>query len=93
MTDEDVQLTPELASEIVMEASDPRSTYFDQMRHQTLPGEHVFARRVELLTMAVLSQLRACNNWFRIMCEWLYDDPPLTELGELEAAFYSRAAA
>jgi predicted unusual protein kinase regulating ubiquinone biosynthesis (AarF/ABC1/UbiB family) len=93
MTDEDVQLTPELASEIVIEASDPRSTYFDDMRHQTLPGEHVFARRVELLTMAVLSQLRASNNWFRIMCEWLYGDPPFTELGELEAAFYSRAAA
>ncbi len=93
MTDEQVQLTPELASEIVIEASDPRSTYFDQMRHETLPSEHVFARRVELLTMAVLSQLRACNNWFRIMCEWLYGDPPLTELGELEAAFYSRAAA
>ena len=63
------------------------------MRHQTLPSEHVFARRVELLTMAVLSQLGAGNNWLRIMCEWLYDDPPLTELGREEAAFYGRAAA
>ncbi len=93
LTDELVRLTPELASEIVIEASDPRSTYFDQMRHQTLPSEHVFARRVELLTMAVLSQLGAGNNWLRIMCEWLYDDPPMTELGREEAAFYGRAAA
>ncbi len=93
MTDEEVALTPELASEIVIETSDPRSSYFDQMRHQTLPGEHLFARRVEMLTMAVLAQLRASNNWFRIMCEWLYDDPPATELGREESAFYARAAA
>jgi predicted unusual protein kinase regulating ubiquinone biosynthesis (AarF/ABC1/UbiB family) len=93
MTDEDVRLTPELASAIVIEISDPRSSYFDQMRHQTLPGEHLFARRVEMLTMAVLSQLHAGNNWFRIMCEWLYADPPVTELGREEADFYSRAAA
>ncbi len=92
MTDEDVHLTPELASAIVIETSDPRSSYFDQMRHETLPGEHLFARRVEMLTMAVLSQLRAGNTWFRIMCEWLYDDPPMTELGREEAEFYSRAA-
>ena len=44
MSDEDVQLTPELASAIAIETSDPRSSYFDQMRHQRLPSEHVFAR-------------------------------------------------
>ena len=56
--------------------------------------EHVFARRVEMLTMAVLSQLRAKNNWFSIMSEWLYDEEPQTELGRQEAEFYgSRAAA
>jgi predicted unusual protein kinase regulating ubiquinone biosynthesis (AarF/ABC1/UbiB family) len=94
MSDEPVALTPELASAIVIETSDPRSSYFDQMRHQTLPSEHLFARRLEMLTMAVLSQLRAENNWFSIMSEWLYDDPPQTELGRQEAEFFgSRAAA
>jgi len=94
MSDENVGLTPELASAIVIETSDPRSSYFDQMRHQTLPSEHVFARRVEMLTMAVLSQLRAENNWFAIMSEWLYGDEPQTELGRQEAEFFgSRAAA
>ena len=94
MSDEKVALTPELASAIVIETSDPRSSYFDQMRHQTLPSEHVFARRVEMLTMAVLSQLRAENNWFSIMSEWLYDDEPQSELGRLEAEYFaSRAAA
>jgi predicted unusual protein kinase regulating ubiquinone biosynthesis (AarF/ABC1/UbiB family) len=94
MCDQDVKLTPELASQIVIETSDPRSSYFDEMRYETLPSEHLFARRVEMLTMAVLSQLRAENNWFSIMSEWLYDEEPQTELGRLEAEFYgSRAAA
>jgi len=46
-------------------------------------------RRVEMLTLAVLSQLRACNNWHRVAREWIYGDEPVTELGRLEAAFYA----
>jgi len=37
----------------------------------------------------VLAQLRARNNWHRIAREWMYDAEPVTELGELEAAFYA----
>jgi hypothetical protein len=55
--------------------------------------EHLFGRRMEMLTLAVLGQLRAHNNWHRIAREWMYDDEPVTELGHAEAAFYSRAAA
>ncbi|HVS28283.1 MAG TPA: AarF/ABC1/UbiB kinase family protein [Solirubrobacteraceae bacterium] len=85
-------LRPEIATKVAIEMADPRSTYFDQMRHETLPPDHLFARRVELLTLAVLSQLRAAVNWHRIAREWVYDDEPASELGEAEAAFYARAA-
>ena len=34
--------------------SDPRSEHFGQMRHETLPADHLFGRRVEMLTLAVL---------------------------------------
>jgi len=61
------------------------------MRHETLPPDHLFGRRMELLTLAVLSQLRARNNWHVIAREWIYGDPPRTELGEAEARFYARA--
>jgi hypothetical protein len=36
----------------------------------------------------VLAQLRARANWHRIAREWMYRDPPVTELGRLEADFY-----
>ena len=52
------------------------------------PADHLFGRRVEMLTLAVLSQLRARGNWHRVAREWMYGDPPETELGREEAAFY-----
>jgi hypothetical protein len=87
--DEEVHLQPEIATEVMIEMSDPRSSHFGQMRHETLPADHLFGRRVELLTLAVLSQLQARANWHRIAREWMYGDEPVTELGVAEAAFYA----
>ena len=84
--DEEVHLQPEIATEVMIEMSDPRSSHFGQMRHETLPADHLFGRRVELLTLAVLSQLQARANWHRIAREWMYGDAPVTELGKLEAS-------
>jgi hypothetical protein len=92
-TDQVVALTPEIATEIMIEMSDPRSTYFAQMRHETLPPDHLFGRRLEVLTLAVMGQLRARGNWHRIAREWIYGDDPVTELGEQEADFYARRTA
>ena len=44
----------------------------------------MLARRMEALTLGVLGQLGATANWHRIAREWLFGDPPSTELGELE---------
>ncbi|MGI8512029.1 MAG: ABC1 kinase family protein [Solirubrobacteraceae bacterium] len=90
-TDEEIELTPEIATEVMIEASDPRSSHFREMRHQDMRPEHLFGRRMEMLTLAVLGQLRARGNWHRIAREWMYGDPPVTELGEQEAAFYGPA--
>jgi predicted unusual protein kinase regulating ubiquinone biosynthesis (AarF/ABC1/UbiB family) len=87
--DQEVQLTPEIATEIMIEMSDPRSSHFAKMRHETLPPDHLFGRRLEMLTLAVMSQLRARGNWHRIAREWIYGDDPVTELGRLEAEFYA----
>jgi hypothetical protein len=87
--DEEIELEPEIATQVLIDMSDPRSQHFGQMRHETLPADHLFGRRVEMLTLAVLSQLRARANWHRIAREWMYDDPPGTALGEEEAAFYA----
>jgi hypothetical protein len=45
-----------------------------------------------MLTLAVISQLRATANWHRIAREWIYGDEPQTELGRQEAGFYATRA-
>jgi predicted unusual protein kinase regulating ubiquinone biosynthesis (AarF/ABC1/UbiB family) len=89
--DEVVELTPEIATQVMIESSDPRSSHFREMRHQDMRPEHLFGRRMEMLTLAVLSQLRAKNNWHRIAREWMYGEEPVTELGRAEAEFYGRS--
>ncbi|HWI06926.1 MAG TPA: AarF/ABC1/UbiB kinase family protein, partial [Solirubrobacteraceae bacterium] len=89
LEDGEVALTPEIATEVMIEMSDPRSSHFSKMRHETLPPDHLFGRRLEMLTLAVMGQLRARGNWHRIAREWIYGDPPQTELGRLEAEFYA----
>jgi len=89
--DRAVRLSPEIATEVMIESSDPRSSYFAEMRHQDMRPEHLFGRRMEMLTLAVLSQLRASANWHRIAREWMYGDDPVTELGRQEAEFYGHA--
>jgi predicted unusual protein kinase regulating ubiquinone biosynthesis (AarF/ABC1/UbiB family) len=89
--DETVALTPEIATQVMIESSDPRSSHFREMRHQDMRPEHLFGRRMEMLTLAVLSQLRASANWHRIAREWMYGGEPVTELGREEAQFYGRS--
>ena len=91
-SDEVVALSPEIATNVMIESSDPRSSHFREMRHQQMRPEHLFGRRMEMLTLAVLSQLRASNNWHRIAREWMYGDAPVTELGREEAAFYAQGS-
>ena len=86
-----VELTPQIATKVMIESSDPRSSHFREMRHQDMRPEHLFGRRMEMLTLAVLSQLRARANWHRIAREWMYGDDPVTELGREETDFYRRA--
>ncbi len=90
-TDEVVQLSPQIATEAMIESSDPRSSHFREMRHQDMRPEHLFGRRMEMLTLAVLAQLGARANWHRIAREWMYGDAPTTELGQQEADFYGRS--
>jgi predicted unusual protein kinase regulating ubiquinone biosynthesis (AarF/ABC1/UbiB family) len=92
-SDREVALTPEYATQVLIDMSDPRSEYFGYLRHESAPPDHIFGRRMEVLTLAVIAQLQARGNFHRIAREWFYRDPPATELGEQEAEFYGEAAA
>ena len=91
--DREIELRPEYATQVLIDMSDPRSEYFGYLRQESAPPDHIFGRRMEVLTLAVISQLHARGNFHRIAREWFYDDPPNTELGREEAEFYGRAAA
>lgn len=85
LLDERITITPALATAALVLAVDPRADRFAGVHRQRLPAEHVFSRRADLFTFATLGQLEAGNNWHRIAREWLYDEPPTTDLGRAEA--------
>jgi predicted unusual protein kinase regulating ubiquinone biosynthesis (AarF/ABC1/UbiB family) len=91
--DQEIELLPEYATQVLIDMSDPRSEYFGQMRHENAPPDHIFGRRMEVLTLAVIAQLHSRGNFHRIAREWFYGDPPATELGQAEADFFARSGA
>ncbi|MEU8896696.1 AarF/ABC1/UbiB kinase family protein [Nocardia sp. NPDC048505] len=85
LVDEELTITPDLASGAFLLAVDPRASEFAGMKQQNLPPEHLFSRRADFLTFGMLGQLHCTANWHRVAREWLYDEPPVTELGKIHA--------
>src|SRR4051794_2982197 len=54
----------------------------------TLPAEHFVLMRAVFLLIGLLGQLRARGTWLDLAREWLWGDPPATELGHAEADFF-----
>jgi len=88
MEDREVEISPRRVMKMIESTSDPRSEYYDLMRRESMPAEELMGRRMETGVLAVLAQLRAERNWYRIMREWVYADPPATELGEQEWEYF-----
>jgi predicted unusual protein kinase regulating ubiquinone biosynthesis (AarF/ABC1/UbiB family) len=84
----EVTVDRDLVAEMMANAADPRSEYWDLMRRETVPADAIFAQRMVGLTFAVIGQLGATRNWHRVAREYLYDEPPATELGEQEESFW-----
>jgi predicted unusual protein kinase regulating ubiquinone biosynthesis (AarF/ABC1/UbiB family) len=88
MEDREYEVSPRRVMKVIESTSDPRSEYYDMMRRESVPAEELMGRRMETGVLAVLAQLRARRNWYRIMREWVYADPPSTGLGEEEWAYF-----
>jgi hypothetical protein len=54
-----------------------------------LPAEHFVLMRAVMLLIGLLGGLRAQGNWLDVAREWLLGEAPVTELGRLEAEFFS----
>ena len=86
--DREIEISARRVMKIIESTNDPRSEYYDLMRRESLPAEELMGRRMEIGVVAVLGQLRAKRNWHRIMREWVYGDPPATELGQEEWDYF-----
>ncbi|PXW29061.1 UNVERIFIED_CONTAM: ABC1 family protein [Williamsia faeni] len=84
MDDMTLTITPEIANTAMVAAVHPAHEYAEPARRQRFPEEHLMARRVEFYTCAMLGQLGASANWFRIESEWLTGAEPETELGQVD---------
>lgn len=89
LLDEEIAITPELATGAIVLAIDPRASQFSGMKRGMLPPEHVFSRRADFLTFGTLGHLGATNNWHRIAREWMYGDAPSTRIGREIAQWHA----
>jgi predicted unusual protein kinase regulating ubiquinone biosynthesis (AarF/ABC1/UbiB family) len=88
MEDREYEVSARRVMKVIESTSDPRSEYYDLMRRESVPAEELMGRRMETGVLAVLAQLRAKRNWYRIMREWVYADEPATELGVQEWEYF-----
>jgi predicted unusual protein kinase regulating ubiquinone biosynthesis (AarF/ABC1/UbiB family) len=88
MDDRDLTVDSELVMRAIAAVSDPRSDFYDLMRRENVPANELMGRRMESGVLAVLGQLGATRNWYRIGREWWFAEEPATELGREEWAFF-----
>jgi predicted unusual protein kinase regulating ubiquinone biosynthesis (AarF/ABC1/UbiB family) len=88
MEDREVTIDSRRVMDAITAVSDPRSEFFDLMRRENVPANELMGRRMEVGVLAVLGQLRATRNWYRIGREWWFGDEPATELGREEWAYF-----
>jgi hypothetical protein len=88
MEDREVTVDSNRVMKAIAAVSDPRSGFFDLMRRENVPANELMGRRMESGLLAVLGQLQATRNWYRIGREWWFADDPSTELGEQEWAYF-----
>ncbi|HEY7933271.1 MAG TPA: AarF/ABC1/UbiB kinase family protein [Solirubrobacteraceae bacterium] len=91
--DREVHFSPQTTKEIMHRHLGRGSENLRTTRQMDLDAEHLLGRRLELMVLAVLGQLQVSANWHRIAREWIYGDPPGTELGRQEADFLGGLAA
>src|SRR4051794_12231229 len=88
MEDDEVTISSKLVMEAISAVSDPRSRFYRLMRRENLPANELMGRRMESGVLAVLGQLNATRNWYRIGREWWFADEPATDLGREEWAYF-----
>src|SRR5438067_11255547 len=88
MEDSEVTIDSQLVMNAIAAVTDPRAGFYDLWRRENVPANELMGRRMEAGVLAVLGQLGATRNWYRIGCEWWFADEPATELGRQEWEYF-----
>jgi predicted unusual protein kinase regulating ubiquinone biosynthesis (AarF/ABC1/UbiB family) len=88
MEDREVTIDSQLVMNAIAAVTDPRAGFYDLWRRENIPANELMGRRMETGVLAVLGQLRATRNWYRIGREWWFAEDPATELGREEWAYF-----
>jgi predicted unusual protein kinase regulating ubiquinone biosynthesis (AarF/ABC1/UbiB family) len=88
MEDREVTIDSQLVMNAISAVTDPRSGFYDLWRRENIPANELMGRRMETGVLAVLGQLRATRNWYRIGREWWFGEEPATELGRAEWEYF-----
>ena len=86
----DYTFTPDFASRTLGKLLDLDGPYADVMQKLNLPPSFVILDRVVWGMTAILGRLGARNRWREILDEYRFGTPPVTALGEAEAAWAVR---
>jgi predicted unusual protein kinase regulating ubiquinone biosynthesis (AarF/ABC1/UbiB family) len=84
MEDREITIDSERVMNAIAAVTDPRAGFYDLWRRENVPADELMGRRMESGLLAVLGQLGATRNWYRIGREWWFAEEPATELGREE---------
>ena len=89
--DESFTFTPEYNARSLKIIFAPEGRFAGLAKQLNMPRDFVFVNRIQWGLYSLLAQLQARANWYRIMREYLADEPPATELGVANAAHVAAA--
>ena len=87
LVDEEVTVDGSVTGAMMRSYTNMRS--LTEFKSLTLPAEHFVLMRAVMLLIGLLGQLQATGRWLDVAREWLLAEEPATELGELEAQYFS----
>lgn len=92
LRDRELRIDRAYVARTIATLTDPRTAEMSlaMARHLKIPREEIWIRRVQIGVLAVLGQLRATGNWNRTAREFIFGDPPRTDLGRAEHAFFAQ---
>lgn len=81
LIDEEIQFGFEIVIQVMIDMLDSCLEHFGQMCYEILFVDYIFGWWVEMFMLVVFGQLCAKVNWYWIVCEWIYGDLFVIELG------------